>query len=331
MAKNLLENVKRFLLEITNYCNFRCHFCPQAISKRPPEHMDTKLAKNLVKQLYELGYDGGLYFHLLGEPLLHPDIFEIMKFASKRIPWTILFTNGSLLTDNNIKSVFDACPHLTISMQLIDEQSFSLRGSAMSWDQYVSRIRNAVHYKLTHNTQTLLRISVGIRKEDTVYPHEDYFPYISPSDLRANMLKLFSNIPSLDSQKVEKILNSIEIPFKGMLELAPGVSVIIKPMGNWLRIYRNERVKKGYCPYVGKELGILSNGNIIFCHLDYDGKTTFANVKDGELRHMLQNSKVQQEIDKFCTGGIALKLANIVVYPTNIQKRCVRTATSSDI
>lgn len=171
MNRNLLENAKRVFLEVTNYCNFRCSFCPQAISTRPSEHMDTELAKNLIKQLYEIDNKGNLYFHLLGEPLLHPNIFEILKFASKRIPRAILFTNGSLLTDNNIESIFDARPYeLMISMQLVDEQSFKSRCSSMNWNQYVSRIRNAVQYKLTHNTPTLLRISVGIRKEDAVYP-----------------------------------------------------------------------------------------------------------------------------------------------------------------
>lgn len=97
MSKSLLEDAKRVFLEVTNYYNFRCHFCPQGISIRPPEHMDTELVKNLIEQLYEAGYENNLYFHLLGEPLLHPDIFEIMEFASKQIPRAILFMNGSLL------------------------------------------------------------------------------------------------------------------------------------------------------------------------------------------------------------------------------------------
>jgi len=292
-------------LEVTNYCNFRWSFCPQGISERPPEHMDTELAKDLIKQLYEAGYQNNLYFHILGEPLLHPDISEIVDFASERLPKSILFTNGSLLTSENIESVFEAQPHeLMISMQMIDEETFDLRGSTMSWDRYLSGIRNAVQYKLTHNTPMLLRISVGMRKEDSIYPNDDYFPRVSEASLRSNMLELFSLIPSIDPDSVQKILDSTDIPFGGWLELASGVYVSIKPMGNWRRIYRDERVNKGYCPLVGKELGILSNGNIVFCHLDYDGKTTFANARDGELRNILENSGIQQEIARFRKDGI---------------------------
>jgi len=305
MPKSLLEEVRMVFLEVTNYCNFLCSFCPQGISARPPEHMDTELAKDLIKQLYEAGYRNNFYFHILGEPLLHPDIFEIVEFASKRLPKSILFTNGSLLTSENVESVFEAQPHeLMISMQMIDEESFNLRGSSMSWDRYLSGIRNAVQYKLTHSTPMLLRISVGMRKEDSLYPNDDYFPRVSEASLRSNMLELFSDIPSVDLDSVQKILSSTDIPFNGWLELASGVYVSIKPMGNWRRIYRDGKVQKGYCPLAGKEFGIFSNGNIVFCHLDYDGKTTFANAGDGELRNILEKSGIQQDIAKFCKDGI---------------------------
>jgi len=266
--------------------------------------MDTKLAKDLIKQLCEVGYQSNFYFHILGEPLLHPDIFEIVEFASERLPKSILFTNGSLLTSQNIESVFEAQPHeLMISMQMIDEGSFDLRGSSMNWDRYLSGIRNAVQYRLTHNTPLLLRISVGTRKEDSLYPNDDYFPRLSKASFRSNMLELFSDIPSVDLDSVQKILNSTDIPFNGWLELASGVYVSMKPMGNWRRIYRDRKVEKGYCPLAGKEFGILSNGNTVFCHLDYDGKTTFANAGDGELRNILK-SGIEQEIAKFCKDGI---------------------------
>lgn len=103
--------------------------------------MDTDLGKDLIKHLYEAGYQNNLYFHILGEPLLHPDISEIVDFASKRLPKSILFTNGSLLTSEKIHSVFKAQPHeLMISKQMIDEETFDLRGSSMSWDRYLSCI-----------------------------------------------------------------------------------------------------------------------------------------------------------------------------------------------
>jgi len=323
MFKNLLENARYVFLEVTNHCNFRCSFCPQAISTRPPEHMDTTLATTLIKQLYNVGYKGNLYFHLLGEPFLHPEIFKIVEYASRRMPRSILFTNGSLLTTRNIESVFDASPYeLMISMQLVDEGSFKLKGSSMSWDRYASGIRKAIEYKLTHDTPTLLRISVGMRKEDAVYPDDDYFPRISPETFRENILRLFSGIQCLDLQQIQNIL--ADIPFRSSLEIASGVFVSVKPMGNWLRLYREEITKRGYCPHVGKEFGVLSNGNLVLCHLDYDGKTAFANARESKLRNIFQNSAICQTIEKFCAEGIVPKNCQHCVVPHKYSTRFVQ-------
>jgi hypothetical protein len=259
--------------------------------------MNITLAKNVIQQLYEAGYKNNLYFHLLGEPLLYPSLSDIIKYATDRIPRSILFTNGSLLTNRNIRSIFDSEPYeLMISVQTVDEESYELRGTPIGWIQYVSRIRDTVKYKLAHDTPTLLRISVGMRKEDSPHPRDEYFPQVTPSRLRENVLTLLSDIPGLNSNSLEK-LGSMEIPFSGKLELASGISISIKPMGNWRRIYRDEKVEKGYCPHVGKEFGILSNGNIVLCNLDYDGKTTFANMKDNKLSYLLKDVKVHKEIE----------------------------------
>jgi hypothetical protein len=285
--------------------------------------MDITLAKNLIEQLYDAGYKNSLYFHLLGEPLLYPCLFELIKYTTERIPRSLLFTNGSLLRNRSIKSIFDSEPYeLMISVQTVDEESFEWRGTAVGWSQYVSRIRETVKYKLAHDTPTLLRISVGMRKEDSPYPEDGYFPQVTPSSLREKVLKLLADIPGLNSNSLEK-LRSIDIPFSGKLELASGISISIKPMGNWRRIYRDEKVRKGYCPHIGKEFGILSNGNVVLCHLDYDGKTTFANVKDSKLSSVLKDVKVQQEINGFHMKGIVPKNCQYCTVPTQHSQNTV--------
>ena len=317
ILEDLLKQSERVFMEVTNYCNFRCAFCPQAISSRIPQHMDITLAKNLVQQLYEAGYKNSLYFHLLGEPLLYPYLFDLIKYTTDRIPRSILFTNGSLLTNHIIRSIFDSEPYeLMISVQTVDEEAFEGRGTAVGWSQYVSRIHETVNYRLAHDTPTQLRISVGMRKEDSPYPEDGYFPQVTPSSLREKVLKLLADIPGLYANSLER-LRSTEIPFSGKLELASGISISIKPMGNWRRIYSEKKVEQGYCPHIGKEFGILSNGNVVFCHLDYDGKTTFANVKDGKLSSLLKDVKVQQEIDGFHMKGIVPQSCQYCTVPTH--------------
>ena len=70
---------KKIYLEITNNCNLNCSFC---IKNSSPNKFrtenDFKIILNKLK-----GYTEYLYFHLLGEPLLHPNINEFIDIASK--------------------------------------------------------------------------------------------------------------------------------------------------------------------------------------------------------------------------------------------------------
>jgi len=283
--------------------------------------METDLAKNLIRQLYEAGYRNSLYFHLLGEPLLHPDMVEILEFASRLNPRTVLFTNGSLLTEKTIESVFNACPHeLMISMQLADERTFGLRGSSMIWSQYVSRIAETVQYKLTHSTPTLLRISVGVRKEDSLFPQDDYFPRVPTPDLRSNIVKLFSEVPAVDTDQMKESLDSVQIPFAERLDVGPGVSVSTKQMGNWRRLYSDKRVEKGFCQHFAKEFGILSNGRLVYCHLDYDGRTTFGDARIEKLQTIFRRTELLGETERFLEEGIVARGCQHCVIPSR-QKR----------
>jgi sulfatase maturation enzyme AslB (radical SAM superfamily) len=282
--------------------------------------MDTQLAKHLIDQLDTEGYLQGLYFHLLGEPLLHPDILDIVEYAAQRIPYSTLFTNGSLLTPTIIPTLFERAPYVSISMQLIDEASFHLRGTAMTWRQYVSRIQHAIQYKVAHPSPSQVRIQVGVKDETAVFPHEDYFPQIAEQTLRENILQLFATLPEHDRTSIKATLDATTIPFTGNLEVRPTISLSIKPMGNWRRVYQEGSVERGYCPVVGKDLGILTNGDVVLCHLDYDGRTAFANVHDQPLHTILENPTLRDTLDQFRQEGIVPQCCQSCRVPTKFEQ-----------
>ncbi len=301
---HLWEQVERVFLEVTNHCNFHCAFCPQAISTRAPRHMDLALAKDLIQQLYSVGYRNNLYFHLLGEPLLYPALFDLLQYTTERLPRSILFTNGSLLTAPIIRSIFEAAPfELMISMQTMDATAYAGRGTSLGWEEYVARIRNAVQYKLAHATPTRLRISVGLRNEESPFPHDAFFPRVAPTHVRDRVLTFLNTIPGIAARDVDR-LRSMTFPFRGQLELGPGVFLSVKAMGNWRRMYHDETVERGYCPHIGTELGILSNGDLVLCHLDYDGHTAFTNATGGQLSTVLDNEAIRHEIEGLRMKGI---------------------------
>lgn len=80
-------------LEITNACNLKCSFCHG--TKREIRYITCNEFKRAASQLRS--FADYLYFHLMGEPLLHPDIGSFFEIARELGFKVILTTNGTLL------------------------------------------------------------------------------------------------------------------------------------------------------------------------------------------------------------------------------------------
>lgn len=84
---------KRMYLEITNVCNLRCAFCPG--TQRPRRFMTPEEFRQLAARLRP--YGTYLMLHVMGEPLLHPRLAELLDIAGELGFRVCLVTNGTLL------------------------------------------------------------------------------------------------------------------------------------------------------------------------------------------------------------------------------------------
>jgi pyruvate-formate lyase-activating enzyme len=85
--------LKKVYLEITNVCNLACAFCPG--TKREKRFLSEAEFNTLTDALR--GRAPYLYFHLMGEPLLHPLLDRFLTIAGEKGFRVILTTNGTLL------------------------------------------------------------------------------------------------------------------------------------------------------------------------------------------------------------------------------------------
>lgn len=67
----------RMYLEITTCCNLSCSFCPG--TKRPAAFLSPENFHTLAAKLRPYGEH--LYLHVMGEPLLHPQLPRCWRFA----------------------------------------------------------------------------------------------------------------------------------------------------------------------------------------------------------------------------------------------------------
>ncbi|MGN1371899.1 MAG: radical SAM/SPASM domain-containing protein [Candidatus Coprovivens sp.] len=169
---------KKIYLEITNNCNLDCSFCIR--NKRDKKFISLEQFNVLLDKLE--GYTRYLYFHVMGEPLLHPNINELINLASKRY-YVNITSNGYLIKriqDNkNIRQI-------NISLHSFDDRYNK------SFDEYIDDVFNVVDKLVLNNTYVKYRVWVDSKYKDTILNrlNEKYNVHINDS----KNLKLANNI-----------------------------------------------------------------------------------------------------------------------------------------
>jgi radical SAM protein with 4Fe4S-binding SPASM domain len=106
-------------ISITELCNRTCVFCPRADENFYPNqnlHISMDLIKKIANELRDLEYEGAIVLSGFGEPLLHPELLEIVSILSKNARIEIV-TNGDHLNSKLIKDLSDAgTAYIVVSM-----------------------------------------------------------------------------------------------------------------------------------------------------------------------------------------------------------------------
>jgi len=90
---------------ITYSCNLKCKHCYENAGFHRPE-LTTEQVYTVIDILSEIaGFGLPALSFSGGEPLLRKDFFEIAVYASKKIPYLSVATNGTLLTKRNVRKL----------------------------------------------------------------------------------------------------------------------------------------------------------------------------------------------------------------------------------
>lgn len=134
---------KKVYVEITNICNLKCSFCIK--NKRKEEYLELEKFELILDKLKD--HTKYLYFHILGEPLMHPLINEFISKASLNY-FVNITTNGYLI--NKIKDNKNI-RQINISLHSYDEKYH------ISLNEYMNNIFDTID-SLKSNTYISLRI-----------------------------------------------------------------------------------------------------------------------------------------------------------------------------
>lgn len=262
MISNIEEKmIDRCYIEITNTCNLDCHFCPKHQRKRrqlSAEEFDLLTDKVRGKVCF-------LYFHLMGEPLLHPLLPQFITMAREKGFKTVLTSNGTLL--HRAMNLLDTLPH-KVQLSLHSHES-NARGELSS---YMEEVMNFATQAAAKGTCVVLRLwnQGGMDKENELVM--DYIAEYVPR-------------PWKERPDGFRLCDNLYLEFDRKFE--------------WPSANASSAKREVFCKALLKQIGVLSDGSLVPCCLDHNGDVALGNLFHQSLEEILSSPRAQAMIEGF--------------------------------
>lgn len=173
--------------EITRSCNLRCVYCHVDAKQSPMKDELTREEKReLVQQVAEAGTNALMIAG--GEPLTSPDLPEMIHHAHQRGLYTVVITNGTLLSAQHALCLKEAgLDYIKISIDSVSpEVHDALRGKGC-WKSAILGVQNAV--------EAGIDTGISITATQANYPEIPRIVQIA-KDLGCKRIIIFNFVPS---------------------------------------------------------------------------------------------------------------------------------------
>ena len=130
-------------LESTDACNLNCTTCSRDILVEKASLLKTEYWRSIIDEMRptNINVSG------IGEPFLHPDIYEIIRYAKDRGASVNCATNFTRIHDNHQELVECGIDQLKVSIDATDAHTFRLIRGEDSWNEIVANIREVNLWK----------------------------------------------------------------------------------------------------------------------------------------------------------------------------------------
>lgn len=246
---------RKIYLEISDICNLQCRFCPG--TNRPKRRMTEAEFASLLPKLRP--YTDYLYFHLMGEPLLHPQLEQFLNLAGQAGFRVILTTNGTLLKkQQEILLNAQGLHKLNISLH-----AFEANDLAISFEEYLE------------NCFSFGKQAEG--KKLTVFRLWNQGGQEQLNGRILETLETFFPKPWIVEPRGTRIGNRVYLEYGDKFD--------------WPDLNGPEYGGNHFCYGLRDQLGVLCDGTVVPCCLDHNGDIALGNLFETDLETILQSPR----------------------------------------
>ena len=281
-------------IDLTNNCNHRCSFCFYAdkIGRGKMPTLDKNILKKTIEDLKKLD-TRGISFTGGGEPMLHPDFYEIIKFTKNQGLDVGLITNGSAIVESKMINLLENLTWIRISMAGGDSNSYQKVQGVDQFEKVIINISNLSKAKNNLKLNTNIGIRILITKDnlislETLPKHLNYklvnYIQLAPDQFTND------NGQFWNSESTQKIFKDFENNMKNL-----SINVLTT---NYVWSQKNLSIpRKCYAHYF--QTAITAEGDLIFCkNARGENKFIIGNIYKDKLIN-IWNSKNNKSIEEW--------------------------------
>lgn len=265
---------KKVYIEINNVCNLKCNFCPE--TKRQAGLMGLKEFSHVITEIKP--FTEYVYFHIMGEPLLHPHLDKFLLICNENGLKVNITTNGTLLNEKK-ELLFNAPALRKVSISL---HSFEANEKAGSLRHYLEQ---AVNFAVEASGN-------GIICEFRLW-NFDAAEMKGSNTLNMDISSFLEQALALDFSIEEAMAENSNIKLKNYIYLQKAEKF------QWPDIKREHIRERVFCYGLRDQFGILVDGTVVPCCLDSEGSIPLGNVFKQPLSEILGSQRARRMYDGF--------------------------------
>ena len=255
--------LKKAYLEITNICNLACAFCPG--TRREKHFLTAEEFETLAQRLRpHVRY---LYFHLMGEPLLHPLLPDFLESAGGMGFQLMLTTNGTLLPERGAL----LCESAALRKVSVSLQSFEANPGG-NLERYLDGCIEFAREAADAGKRCELRL------------------------WNRNGLDRLN--PAIEARISEAFPRPWERAREGW-KLRENLWLVGGERFDWPSMDADDRGASCFCYGLRDQIGVLCDGTVVPCCLDHEGDVPLGNLFTQSLAEILESERARAIRDGF--------------------------------
>ncbi len=282
-----MQKFKRIYIEITNICNLNCSFCPD--TGRTPEYMNEELFTRILDEIRDSSEY--IYFHVKGEPLLHPNLERLLNISSEKGFRVSIATNGSLIGKTGEK---------LLDKPALRQISFSLHSLERETDIVVIEkyLDDIFYFAIEAVKKTKMFIELKLWNINRV----------PESEANKIIFRFLADRLNLPVNFHEGISSGKGVKISDRIFLSRGSEF------HWPDLDFPDNNPNGYCYGLKRQAAILVDGTVVPCCLDGKGIMKLGNIKDSSFAEIIGGKRALRIIQGFSERKVVEELCRKCTY-----------------